>query len=271
MHDDDAGVGRLFSRREALTVLGSLAGLAVAAGSATAATAATKKTTEMAAVRSTVDCVAKPEMTEGPFFVPEGLDRSDLRIDTSTGRTSPGTVLKLRLDVLSIAGGGCTPLAGAMVDIWSCGADGVYSDVASQQSTGSNYLRGYQITGADGRVDFVTVLPGWYVGRTTHYHVKIQTTGADGNPYEFTSQLYFSEAFSAAYLADGVYAQYGPADTVNSADRFYGEVGDQMLLAPTRDGEDFAASFTIGLDLTDTAVGADDHFEFPPGFPPSAA
>ena len=29
----------------------------------------------------TVDCVAKPEMTEGPYFVDEGLNRSDIRSD----------------------------------------------------------------------------------------------------------------------------------------------------------------------------------------------
>jgi hypothetical protein len=34
-----------------------------------------------------------------------------------------------------------------------------------------------------------TILPGWYPGRTIHIHIKIRTTGTDGNPYEFTSQL----------------------------------------------------------------------------------
>ncbi|WP_199236968.1 hypothetical protein [Kribbella antiqua] len=36
--------------------------------------------------------------------------------------------------------------------------------------------------------------------------MKIRSTGTDGNPYEFTSQLYFTEEFKAAYLAKAPYA-----------------------------------------------------------------
>jgi protocatechuate 3,4-dioxygenase beta subunit len=85
--------------------------------------------------------------------VDEGLNRSDIRSDPSDGSVSAGTTLGLGLRVLRIGGDG------------SC----------------------TPLPGA------VVDLPGWYRGRTAHFHIKIQTTGTDGNPYEFTAQLYFTE------------------------------------------------------------------------------
>jgi protocatechuate 3,4-dioxygenase beta subunit len=90
------------------------------------------------------------------------------------------------------------------------------------------------VSNRGGIVKFTTVLPGWYQGRTVHTHVKVQTTGADGNPYEFTSQLFFTEEFKAAYLATAPYASKGTPDTTNDTDMYYADIGDQMLLMPTK-------------------------------------
>lgn len=68
-----------------------------------------------------------------------------------------------------------------------------------------------------GQVGFTTILPGWYRGRTVHFHIKIQTTGTDGNPYEFTSQLYFTEEFKAEYLTAEPYASKGAPTTASRA------------------------------------------------------
>jgi protocatechuate 3,4-dioxygenase beta subunit len=257
MHDDDMPVGRVLSRRQALTILG-ISGVALTVGGAGVASA------------DCVDCVVKPEMTEGPYFVDEGLDRSDIRSDPSDGSVAEGTLFTLGLRVLRIADGECSPLPDAVVDLWHCDALGVYSDVAQEGTVGRKFLRGYQVSNRAGRVRFVTILPGWYRGRTVHFHIKIQTTGTDGNPYEFTSQLYFTEEFKAEYLAADPYAAKGAPDTTNAADGIYtgGGAGDQMLLRPTRRGRGYAADFAIGLDLSDTAVGTDDGFTGGPGGPP---
>jgi protocatechuate 3,4-dioxygenase beta subunit len=154
-----------------------------------------------------------------------------------------------------------TPLRGATVDIWHCNAAGIYSDIAAEGTTGKNYLRGYQVTNNGGIVQFTTILPGWYQGRTVHIHVKIRTTGTDGNAYEFTSQLFFTEEFKAAYLATTPYSAEGTPDTTNSTDMHYASVGDQMLLTPHQQGDGYKAEFRIGLDLSDTAVGASDSFQ----------
>ncbi|MEU4237789.1 hypothetical protein [Actinoplanes sp. NPDC026619] len=263
MHDDDEPVGRLLSRRQALVTLSLAtgAGLAVAAGAGATAQAAARPPV------TTIDCVAKPEMTEGPYFVDEGLNRSDIRIDTSDGSVSAGTKLTLDLSILQITEGVCAPLADAQVDIWHCDATGVYSDEAANDSVGKTFLRGYQVSDRHGKVRFITVLPGWYQGRTVHIHLKVRTTGTDGNPYEFTSQLFFTEEFNAAFLATDPYAAKGTPDTTNATDGIYNTVGDQMLLQPTRQGQGWSACFAIGMDLSDTAVGAPDGGMGGPGGP----
>jgi hypothetical protein len=134
-------------------------------------------------------------------------------------------------------------------------------------ATGKDLLRGYQVANRGGIVKFTTVLPGWYQGRTVHTHVKVQTTGADGNPYEFTSQLYFTEEFKAAYLATAPYAAKGTPNTYD-ADLHYADLGDQMLLEPRLTRSGYEASFAIALDLSDTEVGADDAFSMPGGGEP---
>jgi protocatechuate 3,4-dioxygenase beta subunit len=91
------------------------------------------------------NCVVVPQQEEGPYFVDERLNRSDIRTDPSSGMTTPGTPVSLRLAVQQVtAANVCAPLAGAMVDIWQCDAMGVYSDV--EQARGQKFLRGYQIT-----------------------------------------------------------------------------------------------------------------------------
>ena len=263
MDSDDTPVGRVLSRRRALALLGMAAGtFAVAGGTAAAlgGTAAAAAGTKNGEDGSAVDCVAKPEMTEGPYFVDEGLNRSDIRVDTADGSVVAGTTLALTLRVYQIVDCVRKPLPDATVDIWHCDSAGVYSDIAAEGTTGHDYLRGYQVTNGGGIAQFTTVLPGWYSGRAVHVHVKIRTTGTDGNAYEFTSQLFFSEDFKAAYLATAPYAAKGTPDTTNDTDMHYADVGDQMLLAPTATDDGYEATFAIALDLSDTAVGADDSF-----------
>ncbi|GHF35064.1 protocatechuate 3,4-dioxygenase beta subunit [Amycolatopsis bartoniae] len=267
MHDDDRPVGSVVSRRRALAILGGTGAVLTLTGAGIA-----QGSTPAEAGR-TVDCVAKPEAIEGPYFVDEMLNRSDIRSDPSDGSVVEGIPLRLDLQVLQV-NGRCAPLRGAQVDIWQCDARGIYSDMAVENTTGKKYLRGYQLTNGAGNVRFTTILPGWYTGRTVHIHIKIRTTGTDGNPYEFTSQLYFTEEFKATYLNTAPYIDEGAPDTTNDTDFIYAEGGDQMVLRPRRLGHGYSANFAIGLDLSDTAVGADDSDTsggLPPGGTPPPA
>src|SRR5438477_1655102 len=82
------------------------------------------------AATATPACVVRPAQTEGPYFVDERLNRSDIRSDPSNAGIplTPGAELHLTLGVYR-AGGACAPIAGALVDLWQCDALGVYSDV----------------------------------------------------------------------------------------------------------------------------------------------
>ncbi|ACU37120.1 intradiol ring-cleavage dioxygenase [Actinosynnema pretiosum subsp. pretiosum] len=250
MHDDDEPIGTLLGRRQALTLLGAAGAALTLAGATSAAPGE---------VTPELDCVARPDQTEGPYFVDEKLNRSDIRSDPSTGALSPGIPLTLSFTVLQIQSATCRPLPGAVVDLWQCDALGLYSDIPSEGSSGRKFLRGHQVSDSTGLARFVTILPGWYRGRTIHHHFKIRTTGANGGAYEFTSQLYLEEAFKAAYLKQPPYNTKGTPDTTNARDGIYAQGGSQLLLKPTGStSAGYAANFAIGLDLSDTGVGAPD-------------
>src|SRR5205814_677685 len=135
-------------------------------------------------------CVVTPALTEGPYFVDERLNRSDIRIDPGSGAASSGVPLGLALKLSQTSGSGaCTPLAGALVDVWHCDAGGLYSDVSANHTVGRKFLRGYQISDTGGLVQFSTIYPGWYQGRAVHIHFKIRTNPSGSTGLEFTSQL----------------------------------------------------------------------------------
>jgi protocatechuate 3,4-dioxygenase beta subunit len=196
--------------------------------------------------------VVRPEETEGPYFVDEKLNRSDIRSDPTDGSVREGVPLALTFIVSSVGGGGCTPLQGASVDVWHCDAAGVYSDVTDNgaggfSTVGQKFLRGYQVTDADGKAAFTTIYPGWYSGRTVHIHFKIRTTDSAGKAYDFTSQLYFDDALTDQVFAQAPYSAKGERNTRNAQDGIYADGGDQLLLELTRQGDGYAATFDIGL------------------------
>jgi protocatechuate 3,4-dioxygenase beta subunit len=193
--------------------------------------------------------VVRPEQTEGPYFVDERLNRSDIRSDPTDGRVRPGTPLALILSISRLGVGDCQPMPGAQVDIWHCDALGVYSDVKDPgfNTIGQKFFRGYQITDARGEVKFLTIYPGWYEGRTVHIHVKVRTAAQAGRSFEFTSQMYFDDGLSNRVYADAPYATKGKRSARNQDDRIFRHGGDQLMLAPTPVTDGYAATFAIGL------------------------
>ncbi|MEA5623228.1 intradiol ring-cleavage dioxygenase [Nostoc sp. UHCC 0251] len=196
-------------------------------------------------------CIVSPEQTEGPYFVDEKLNRSDIRSDPVDGSVKEGIPLQLTLHVSQVGSNGCTPLVGAIVDIWHCDALGVYSDVTDRSfnTVGKKFLRGYQITDAKGNVQFVTIYPGWYQGRTVHIHFKVRTNGISGQGYEFTSQLYFDDAISDRVYTQAPYASKGQRTQKNADDGIFADGGEQMLLKLTKNGQGYAATFDVGLQM----------------------
>ena len=222
-------------RRDALRLLGGLGLLALVPELGCKASSS--------ATSDPLACVVRPELTEGPYFVDEKLDRSDIRPDPTTGQARPGTPLELTFVVQKIAGAQCSPLAGVMVDVWHCDASGAYSDVEGEK--GKKYLRGFQTTGADGTVRFVTIFPGWYRGRAVHVHFKLRTSAG----LEYTSQLFFDEAIQREVYASSAYVARGEADTANTDDSIYGDGGSDLLLTPTKAGDGYTTKIVIGLEV----------------------
>jgi protocatechuate 3,4-dioxygenase beta subunit len=196
-------------------------------------------------------CIVRPEQTEGPYFVDERLNRSDIRSDPSDGSMKAGLLLDLAVRVHEIGDKNCTPLPGALVDIWHCDAHGVYSDVRDRSfdTKGKKFLRGYQITDPSGTAQFKTIYPGWYPGRAVHIHFKVRKDPNSRRGYEFTSQIYFEDALSDQIHANAPYSAKGEGRLRNRQDGIYQEGGDQLILRPTQGQNGYAGTFDIGLNL----------------------
>ena len=230
--------GARLARRRMLALLGA-SGVAALAASARPQAAAE------------LSCTVRPRQTEGPYFVDEPLNRSDLRSDSRSGQIKPGISLRLALRVSRLTEANCDPLAGARVDVWHCDAEGRYSDVRAPgfgvSTAGAHFLRGYQVTDAHGMVRFLTIYPGWYFGRAVHMHLKIRFPGALGAAPEFTSQLYFDERVTERVYARAPYARRAQRWLRNADDALYRDGGRDLTLAPEPDGEDYAARLDLAL------------------------
>ena len=150
--------------------------------------------------------------------------------------------------VSQVDGNACIPLEGVLVDVWHCDAAGDYSDVGNEQ--GHDFLRGYQHTDTSGKARIVTIYPGWYQGRAVHVHFKIRTDAAATSGFEFTSQLFFDDAFSDQVYATGAYAAKGKPDVQNANDGIYQQSQGMTLLAVAKDGDGYKATFEVAIKTT---------------------
>jgi protocatechuate 3,4-dioxygenase beta subunit len=153
-------------------------------------------------------CRVTTELTEGPFYLDVDAIRSDIREDRD------GTLLRLALRVRDA--GSCRPIDNAVVDIWHCDALGSYSGVEGQRGT---YLRGAQVTNADGIVEFKTIYPGWYPGRTPHIHAKVHLDRRT----VLTTQLFFDDSFTRTVHERAPYSDDPGRDTFNADDGIFDE------------------------------------------------
>ncbi|MEM6514367.1 MAG: hypothetical protein AAF660_15255 [Pseudomonadota bacterium] len=126
--------------------------------------------------------------TEGPYYTPDTPFKPSL---LEPGMRGQRLVFKGRIVTTD-----CQPVAGAVLDVWSCDADGVYHN--------DDYtLRGHVFTDAEGRFEIETIKPAKYTDfdffRTPHLHVKLQGKGTA----LLTTQVYFPGEASNA--EDGIY------------------------------------------------------------------
>jgi protocatechuate 3,4-dioxygenase beta subunit len=182
-------------------------------------------------------CQLFAEQEEGPYRRGEQPHRRDV----TDGR--PGSPLRLGLRLRTPSG---EAVEGANVEIWHCDAAGRYSGYPpndpsadadpSPQPAGylpdETFLRGRQSTDGAGDVEFRTIHPGWYPGRTVHVHLTVHT--ATGH---CTTQLYFPEALTAEVFARDPYRPHGLPDTTHATDGIFATGGRPAVL-DVRDGVD---------------------------------
>ena len=157
---------------------------------------------------SGADCIANAAETNGPFpsdgsnsvngmdsnvLQASGVVRRDIRpsFGSSTG-TAEGVPLTLTLKVLD-SNNSCAALSGYAVYVWHCTRDGQYS-LYSSGVRDENYLRGVQVTDANGELTITTIFPGCYAGRYPHIHFEVYPSLSMATLYTnrvLTSQLAF--------------------------------------------------------------------------------
>ena len=156
-------------------------------------------------------CADSPTETAGPFPIKTPADW--IRENIVGDRT--GVALMINITIQN-TNSNCSPLEGALVDLWQCDAKGNYSEYNGQLDgdfTNQHFLRGRQTTNAEGKASFISIYPGWYPGRAPHLHLEI--LGSSGNSL-LTTQIAFPEDISNEVYATQAYK--GNFDTSNSDD-----------------------------------------------------
>jgi protocatechuate 3,4-dioxygenase beta subunit len=226
--------------------------------SATQISASTNQTCTL--TPSLIEEEGTPQQIEGPYFVDDMPNRSDIRSDPSDGSVQQGIPLHLVLHVYDVDKGSCIPLSGAQVDIWHANSQGVYSGVQDAGTGGMMYLRGYQLTDDNGTVRFTTVYPGWYEGRAIHIHAKVRTFEGSEKTLEWTSQFYLNNSINEQVHTQPPYSKHGLPEVTNEGDMIYkgassdglvqSNTGERLMLNLTKDDDEqsYLGMFNIVLN-----------------------
>lgn len=184
-------------------------------------------------------------IAEGPCYYAE-----DTGEDISAGRTGLPMQLCFRL-----IDADCQPVPGHLVEVWHSDTEGLYSGDTSESAdadrfagdfctagdenaVASTFFRGQLTSNASGRVNFKTCFPGWYAGRTIHFHIAV--SDPSGNR-RIVSQLCFAdEVVTEITTGHELYAARGDQDTplAGGTDRFFPSRGGEEFIITTRKNED---------------------------------
>lgn len=276
----DLAMIRSLNRRRALGLFG-LAGGAAMLGSCggddaatstptptpTSSATATPTPTPTATSTSSGTCTGFASETNGPYpadgtntssgatsnvLTVASFQRQDIRSSViGSTNVAPGVPLQLTLTLVDV-NNSCAALSGYAVYLWHCNALGQYS---LYSLPAEDYLRGIQVTDANGQISFTTIFPGCYDGRFPHIHFEVFTSLANatsGRYARLISQLAMPTAACNAVYADT--ATYGSSATnfgrvSMSSDNVFGDNTSAQQAAMT-----LAVSGSVSAGYTASAV-----------------
>lgn len=194
-------------------------------------------------------CTLIPSETEGPFPLDLTANTYYFRKDIRENKT--GTPLTVKMKIFGLDN--CLPMPNVRVNIWHCDKDGLYSGYNGQGNagqTGLTYLRGYQITDANGEVEFTTIFPGWYTGRIAHIHFQVFVSSA----YRAISQMTFDIDTKNALYAANPTAYTKGADPLSFAqDNIFSDGVTAQLATLTRN--EATGGYTTYLEVSVNGKG----------------
>ncbi len=238
---------------------------------------ATQCTTASGSGAESAPCTETPEAEEGPFPTKEPSRFVTKNIISN----KPGAALTIRVEVFNI-NNKCLPLPNAIVDVWHCDHAGEYSEyggggfgpppggnippppggrpgerhrpgdrprggggpgMQGTDHTDEHFLRGRQMTDAQGIASFSSIYPGWYGGRAPHIHVHIFD---EKEKSLLICQIAFPDKVSKAVYAQGVYAPRGQSDRSNENDHvFRDSIANELAVVTGNLTEGFVLTHSI--------------------------
>ncbi|KAJ5719265.1 aromatic compound dioxygenase [Penicillium malachiteum] len=201
-------------------------------------------------------CVLNPEGETGPYYVKGELIRSDIR----EGQAG----VPIIFDAQFVDVDTCEPIEDLYFDIWNCNATGVYSglvatgngNTADTSNLNATFLRGIQKTDSDGVVQFNTLFPGHYSGRTTHHHVVahlnvtvLANNTITGGSVAHIGQLFWDQDLIYDVEATSPYSENTVTITTNADDRVFSDETSGSTSDPV------LSYVKLGDDLSDGLLG----------------
>ncbi|KEP49609.1 dioxygenase [Rhizoctonia solani 123E] len=238
-------------------------------------------------------CILTPEVTQGPYHILGEMVRQNI----TEGQA--GVPLTVEVDFIDIET--CEAVPNLWVDAWHCNSTGYYSGYVSMTGAAlsggesatstqdaysgadsaaaasmlntvptdqETFLRGTWQTDSDGHWTMHSVFPGWYSGRSIHFHVKVYENGsvAENGTYiagraMHTGQFFFNESIVQEVAQLAPYNTNAVSRLTNDEDQWFAyenAEGYNAEMDVVYAGEDISegliGSIIVGLNTSYTSI-----------------
>ncbi|EUC55307.1 dioxygenase [Rhizoctonia solani AG-3 Rhs1AP] len=238
-------------------------------------------------------CILTPEVTQGPYHILGEMVRQNI----TEGQA--GVPLTVEVDFIDIET--CEAVPNLWVDAWHCNSTGYYSGYVSMTGAAlsggesatstqdaysgadsaaaasmlntvptdqETFLRGTWQADSDGHWTMHSVFPGWYSGRSIHFHVKVYENGsvAENGTYiagraMHTGQFFFNESIVQEVAQLAPYNTNAVSRLTNDEDQWFAYENAEgynaemdVVYAGEDIGEGLIGSIIVGLNTSYTSI-----------------